>query len=86
MLQRFDMCAVHTVGKLLLMYKSDDQDGQNKVIQVHANGNHLRQIAPESSDHLTPEALLKAGELKSVTISKDKKTIQAIKTGQAINK
>ena len=86
MLQRFDMCTVHTVGKLLLMYKSDDQDGQNKVIQVHVSGDHLRQIAPESSEHLTPEALLKAGELKSVTISKDKKTIQAIKTGQAINK
>ena len=40
------------------MYKSDDQNRQNKVIQLVAN--------------LTPEALLKAGKLKSVTISKER--------------
>ena len=69
MLQRFDLCANHTTAKLMLMHQVERQ---NKVIQVHAFGEHLEQIVGDR-ESVTPEQLLKAPQMSSVTIAKTKK-------------
>lgn len=74
MLQRFDLCINHTTAKLLLMHETD---GQNKIIQVHAFGEHLGQIVGDE-ESVTPEALVKAPQLRSVTILKDRKIVRAV--------
>ena len=52
MLQRFDVCIEHTTAKLLVMH---EMDGQKKMIQVHAFGEHLGQIVG-GEDAVTPES------------------------------
>ena len=74
MLQRFDLCIDHTTAKLLLMYETD---GQNKIIQVHAFGEHLGQIV-EDEESVTPEMLVRAPKLRSMTILKDRKMVRAV--------
>ena len=74
MLQIFDLCTDHTTAKLMLMHQAD---GQNKVIQVHAFGEHLEEIVGEEQS-VTPELLLKAPQLSSVIILKDKKIIRQV--------
>ena len=74
MLQRFDLCIDHTIAKLLLMYETD---GQNKIIQVHAFGEHLGQIVGDE-ESVTPEALVRASQLQSMTILKDRKIVSAM--------
>ena len=74
MLQRFDLCIDHTTAKLLLMY---EMDGQNKIIQVHAFGEHLGQIV-EDEESVTPEMLVRAPKLRSMTILKDRKIVRAV--------
>ena len=74
MIQRFDLCIDHTAAKLLLMH---EMDGQNKIIQVHAFGEHLGQIVGHE-ESITPEDLVKAPQLRSVTILKERKIIRAV--------
>ena len=74
MMQRYDLCAQHTTAKLLLMYESE---GQKKIIQLHAYGEQLHQIAGKE-DYLTPEILLKVPQISSVTFVKDKKILRAV--------
>ena len=74
MLQRFDLRANHTTAKLMLMHQVERQ---NKVIQVHAFGEHLEQIVGDR-ESVTPEQLLKAPQMSSVTIAKSKKIIRKV--------
>ena len=74
MLQRFDLCIDHTTAKLLRMHETD---GQNKIIKVHAFGEHLGQIVGDE-ESVTPEALLKAPQFRSITILKDRKIVRAV--------
>ena len=69
MLQRFDLCTDHTTAKLMLVHQAD---GQNKVIQVHAFGEHLEEIVGEEQS-ITPELLLKAPQLSSVITLRTKR-------------
>ena len=70
------MCVEYKAAKLLM------KDRQNKVIQVHAFGEHLQQIV--GSESVTAEALLKTPQLQCVTILK--KIIQAINQKKARKK
>ena len=74
MIQRFDLCIDHTAAKLLLMH---EMDGQNKIVQVHAFGEHLGQIVGHE-ESITPEDLVKAPQLRSVTILKERKIVRAV--------
>ena len=74
MLQRYDICGVNTAAKLLLMYESD---GQKKIVQSHAYGELVSQIA--GVDEVTPEVLLKATQFVSMTLVRDKKVIKEVK-------
>ena len=74
MIQRFDLCIDHTAVKLLLMH---EMDGQNKIIQVHAFGEHLGQIVGHE-ESITPEYLVKAPQLRFVTILKERKIVRAV--------
>ena len=60
MMLRYNMCTEHTTAKLLRMYESE---GQNKIIQLRAYEEQLRQIAG-TEDYLTPKILLKAPNIK----------------------
>ena len=74
MLQRFDLCIDHTTEKQLLMH---EMDRQNKMIQVRAFREHLVHIVGDE-ESVTPEGLLKAPQLRSVTILKDRKTSEQL--------
>ena len=74
MLQRYDICGVNTAAKLLLMYESD---GQKKIVQSHAYGELVSQIA--GVHEVTPEVLLKATQFVSMTLVRDKKVIKEVK-------
>ena len=74
MLQRFDLCVDHTMAKLLVMHETEKH---NKVLQVHTFGEHLGQIVGEE-ESVTPEALLKAPKLTSVTVLKERKIIRSV--------
>ena len=74
MIQRFDLCIDQTAAKLLLMH---EMDGQNKIIRVHAFGEHLGQIVGHE-ESITPEDLVKAPQLRSVTILKERKIVRAV--------
>ena len=53
-----------------------EMDGQNKIIQVHTFGEHLGQIVGDKESS-TPEALVKAPQLRFVTIL-DRKIVRAV--------
>ena len=52
-----------------------ETERHNKVLQVHTFGEHLGQIVGEE---VTPEALLKAPKLTSVTVLKERKIVRSV--------
>ena len=66
MIQRYDLCTDQATARLLLMYKSSDN--QQKYITCTAFGQLVMQLADLSSDKdVTPKALLSLPQLKSIT-------------------
>lgn len=74
MMQRYDVCKENITAKLILMHSDE---AQKKIIQVSAFGEVIREIA--GGLEITPEVLLRASKLDSVTIFKHKNIIKNVK-------
>ena len=76
MIQRYDLCTDQATAKLLLMYKSSNN--QQKYITCSAFGQLVMQLADLSSDEdVTSKALLNLPLLKSLTYVNEKLIITA---------